>query len=80
VLGLVTLQERHHCLDMKQIHQILHGSEIISKRRGLVWTVTEREKRDSWQDSGNIRPQAAHLVVRKYFFSHQVVSSWNQIP
>jgi hypothetical protein len=78
-IGLMTLDERRHRLDMVQTYKILTGKENVKSDTWfqLVACGAARATRlaaDPW----NNRPQPARLEIRGNFFTNRVVEGWNK--
>ena len=76
-LGLWTLEERRNRADLIEVFKMAHGFSAI----GL--SLTDMFQIDA---SGRTRGHSLKLVkcrcnrdIRKYFFSHRVVSKWNML-
>ncbi len=67
-LGLTTLEERRHQLDMVQVYKIGNGVGGVNSEQWFKMAENVRETRRT--DPTNIRIQAARLEVRRNFFSH----------
>jgi hypothetical protein len=79
-LGLTTLKERRHRLDMIQTYKIVRGHEKV--QRDPWFQKASDSKRPFRQAAGphNLKPKASRLDVRRNFFSQHVVSDWNKFP
>jgi hypothetical protein len=77
-LGLTTLEERRHQLDMVQVYKIVNGVGGVKSEQWFKMSENVRETRRT--DPTNIRIQAARLEVRRNFFSHRVPAAWNNVP
>jgi hypothetical protein len=76
-LGIVTLEERRHQMDMLQTYKILSGKEKVDPSSWFTMASdSERVTRQS-ADPLNIRPATPRLDIRRYFYSQRVVDSWN---
>jgi hypothetical protein len=79
-LGITTLEERRHQIDMIQTYKILKG---VSKVNSDIWFEKAAEGGRATRltaDPLNIGQKAARLDIRKHFFTHRVVEAWNKIP
>ena len=79
-LGMETLEERRHRMDMAQVYKIVTGKDKV---KSDTWFTMAREGQR--QTRGNAHPlslkkQRARLEVRRNFFSHRIVDGWNNIP
>lgn len=79
-LGITTLQERRHQLDMVQTYKILTGKDKV--RRDTWFEMASEGVRATRMtvDPLNIRPKAARLDIRRQFYSQRVVEDWNKVP
>jgi ribonuclease P/MRP protein subunit RPP40 len=77
-LGLTTMEERRHQLDMVQVYKIVNGVGGVNSEQWFKMAENVRETRRT--DPTNIRIQAARLEVRRNFFSHRVPAAWNSVP
>jgi len=79
-LGIVSLEERRHQMDMLQTYKILSGKERVNPSCWFTMASdSERVTRQS-ADPLNIRPGTPRLDIRRYFYSQRVVDSWNIVP
>jgi hypothetical protein len=79
-LGLETLKERRHQIDMVQVYKILKGKDRVDKDCWFqLASDTGRVTRASGDPLG-LKPQMARLAMRENFFSQRVVNAWNKIP
>jgi hypothetical protein len=79
-LGIVTLEERRHQMDMLQTYKILSGKEKVDPSSWFsMASDSERVTRQS-ADPFNIRPGTPRLDIRRYFYSQRVIGSWNSVP
>jgi ribonuclease P/MRP protein subunit RPP40 len=79
-LGIVTLEERRHQMDMQQTYKILSGKEkVVPSCWFTMASDSERVTRQS-ADPLNIRLETPRLDIRRYFYSQRVVYSWNSVP
>jgi hypothetical protein len=79
-LGLVTLEERRHQLDMVQTFKILKGVDMVNRD---TWFKSAGEGgRDTRlaADPYNLRVPAARTELRRGFFSQRVPNAWNRVP
>ena len=79
-LGMETLEERRHRMDMAQVYKIVTGKDKVNS--GTWFTMARDGQRLT---RGNAHPlslkqQRSRLEVRRNFFSQRVVESWNAIP
>jgi hypothetical protein len=79
-LGMATLEERRHQIDMQQTHKILHGVDRVKKETWFTMAGDGQRMTRQATNPWNIRPQPARLDIRKNFFSNRVISGWNAIP
>ena len=79
-LGLETLEERRHRMDMAQVYKIVTGKDKVKSE---TWFTMARE--GLRQTRGNAHPlslrqERSRLDVRRNFFSQRVVDGWNKVP
>ena len=79
-LGLETLEERRHRMDMAQVYKIVTGKDNVKSE---TWFTMARE--GLRQTRGNAHPlslrqERSRLEVRRNFFSQRVVDGWNKVP
>jgi hypothetical protein len=79
-LGLTTLEERRHRLDMAQTFKIVRRKENVERETWFKMAYEGARATRQAADPGNIRPGTARLEVRRNFFSQRVVTDWNRIP
>jgi hypothetical protein len=79
-LGLTTLEERRHRLDMAQTFKIVRRKENVERETWFKMACEGARATRQAADPGNIRPGTARLEVRRNFFSQRVVTDWNRIP
>ena len=79
-LGMVSLEERRHQLDMLQTFKILQGKDKVDA--GTLFKMAADGPRATRiaSDPLNLRQQAPRLESRRNFFSQRVVESWNKVP
>ena len=79
-LGMVTLEERRHQIDMVQTYKILHGKDKV--RREEWFTMASESERPTRlnADPWNLRIPAPRLELRRSFFSQRVPALWNRVP
>jgi hypothetical protein len=78
-LGMTTLEERRHQLDMIQTWKIIHRKDNVNPESWFQKTRGEARTRAA-ADPLNLRIPVARLEVRKHFFSQRVPEEWNKIP
>ena len=95
LLGLETLEERRHRLDMINTYKILNNkmsvdsntwfsrvqdnSSRVTRHSSRVTRHSSRVTRLS-QDASNLTIRQTNTEVRKYFFSNRAVRGWNALP
>jgi ribonuclease P/MRP protein subunit RPP40 len=79
-LGLSTLEERRHQVDMHMVHKILHRYGGLDARTWFESTGVAALSTRSGADPLNMRVKAARLDIRRQFFSQRVISDRNKIP
>jgi hypothetical protein len=79
-LGLLTLEERRHQMDMAQVHKMLAGIDKVCTED--LFTMANSHGRHTRNADAplSLRQGASRLEVRKNFFTQRVVSDWNRIP
>jgi ribonuclease P/MRP protein subunit RPP40 len=77
-LGLTTMEERRHQLDMVLVYKIVNGVGGVNSEQWFKMAENARETGRT--DPTNIRIQAARLEIRRNFFSHRVPAAWNSVP
>ena len=92
-IGLTTLVDRRVRGDMIQTFKILHqiddipietffqmaGADHNHATRGAVVITEEGENTVQQTGLNLVMPKAKH-DVRRYYFSHRVISKWNSLP
>ena len=79
-LGITTLEERRHQIDMVQTYRILHGKDRVEPKTWFTMASEgERVTRLS-ADPLNIRHQNPRLDIRRHFYSQRVIDDWNSVP
>ena len=79
-LGMETLEERRHRMDMAQVYKIVTGKDKVNSD---TWFTMGREGQRMTRGNAHplsLKQQRARLEVRRNFFSQRVVESWNKIP
>jgi ribonuclease P/MRP protein subunit RPP40 len=79
-IGLMTLEERRHRLDMVQTYKILTGKENVKSDTWFQLACGAARATRLAADPWNNRPQPARLDIRGNFFMNRVVEGWNKIP
>jgi hypothetical protein len=79
-LGLTTLEERRHQLDMLQTYKILAGRDKVDKRKWFVMSSESDRQTRATADPLSIRIPANRLEIRRQFYSQRVPDQWNKIP
>jgi ribonuclease P/MRP protein subunit RPP40 len=79
-LGLTTLEERRHQADMVQTFKILRGFDNVKSETWFQKVDTTGRLTRSAADPLNLKTQAAHLEIRRNFFSNRAVDGWNLVP
>jgi hypothetical protein len=79
-LGLKTLEERRHRLDMVQTFKIVKGKENVEQETWFQMASDGVRATRQAADPCHIRQGMARLEVRRIFYSQRVVSDWNRIP
>ena len=79
-LGMETLEERRHRMDMAQVYKIVTGKDKVNSD---TWFTMARDGERLTRGNAHLlslKQQRSRLEVRKNFFSQRVVESWNAIP
>ena len=81
LLGLETLEERRHRLDMINTYKILNSKMSVDPNTWFsrVQDNSSRVTRLS-QDASNLTIRQSNTEVRKNFFSNRAVRGWNALP
>jgi hypothetical protein len=79
-LGLTTLEERRHQMDMLQTFKIVKGHDRVDSTMWFQKVDTSVRTTRSAADPLNLRSQTSRLDPRKHFFSNRVVDGWNLVP
>jgi hypothetical protein len=79
-LGLTTLEERRHQLDMLQTFKILAGKDKVDKSTWFTMSSESDRVTRATADPLSIRIPANRLETRRQFFSQRVPDQWNKIP
>ena len=79
-LGLETLEERRHRMDMAQVYKIVTGKDKVNSE---TWFTMARDGQRLTRGNAHplsLKKQRSRLEVRRNFFSQRAVNSWNNIP
>ena len=79
-LGLLTLEERRHQMDMAQVYKMLTGKDKVNRERLFTMANTHGRHTRTADAPLSLRQGASRLEVRKNFFTQRVVADWNKIP
>jgi hypothetical protein len=79
-LGHLTLEEKRHQLDMRQVHRILSGKDRVESDTWFKMACDGERVTRAAADPLNLRIPAPRLEVRKKFFPQRVPDDWNKIP
>jgi ribonuclease P/MRP protein subunit RPP40 len=79
-LGLVTLTERRHQLDMLQVYKILHGIDNVETNTWFEKVTSNGRATRAADDPLNLRIPAPRLDIRRNFFSQRTPKEWNNVP
>jgi len=74
-----TLEQRRDHADLIQVYKILHRIDNVEKEQWFEIQEGERITRGQ-QGKLKLKSQRARLDLRNNFFSHRVVSKWNNLP
>ena len=79
-LGMVTLEERRHQLDMLQVFKIIKGKDRVAKDTWFQSAGDGARNTRATADPLNLRIPAHKLEIRRTFFSQRVPALWNAVP
>ena len=79
-LGLTTLEERRHQIDMLQVYKVLNGKDKVQSENWFVMAANGERATRAAADPLNLRIPAPRLEVRRHFFTQRVPEPWNKIP
>jgi ribonuclease P/MRP protein subunit RPP40 len=79
-LGLTSLEERRHQIDMTQTFKIIRSFDKVSSSTWFQHVDTSVRTTRSAADPLNLKPQAVRLDLRRNFFSNRAVDGWNLVP
>ena len=80
-VGMLSLEERRVRGDMIATYKIMSGKDKVDP--GLLFDMGGEGERPRTRGEArvhSIRPRRARLDIRRYSFSHRVVSLWNSLP
>ncbi len=78
-IGLTTLEERQHRLDMIQTYRIVPRKEKVESSTWFQMASESIRTTRQAADPLKLRPTSAKLEVRRNFFTQRVVQDWNKI-
>jgi hypothetical protein len=79
-LGMLTLAERRHQLDMLQMYKVLHNKDTVNSDDWFDMAANGERRTRAAADPLNVRIPAPRLEVRKNFFTQRVAEPWNKTP
>jgi len=79
-LGILSLEERRHQLDMLQTFKILKGKDRVNPKSWFVMASEGDRVTRLSIDPLKIRQQNPRLDIRRNFYSQRVVYAWNSVP
>lgn len=79
-LGLLTLEERRHQLDMAQTYKILTRKDNVQSSSWFRMAAEGERATRAATGPLNLKIPTSRLEVRKHFFSQRVPEAWNKIP
>jgi len=79
-LGLTTLEERRHQLDMLQVYKVLNKKDKVNSEHWFEMAAAGERHTRAAADPLNMRIPAARLEVRRNFFTQRVPRLWNGVP
>jgi hypothetical protein len=80
VLGMPTLEERRHQLDMAQVIKILSVHDSVERNQWFTMAASGTVNTRQASGPRNLVKPRSNLEVRTNFFSIRVVEDWNAIP
>ena len=79
-LGLTTLEERRHQLDMIQVYKILNQKDDVNKDTWFKMAADGGRSTRAAEALQNIRIPVNQHEFRRNFFSQRVPGPWNRVP
>jgi hypothetical protein len=79
-LGICTLEERRHQLDMLQTYKILCEKDRVEAKTWFTMASEGVRVTRQSADPLNLRSQAPRLEIRRNFYSQRVIEDWNNVP
>jgi hypothetical protein len=79
-LGLTTLEERRHQIDMLQVYKVLNGKDKVQSEKWFEMAANGKRAKRMAADPLNLPIPAPRLEVRRHFFTQRVPEPWNKIP
>ena len=79
-LGMVTLTERRHQLDMLQVYKILNKKDNVEPDTWFEKVTRSGMATRAADDLLNLRIPAPRLEIRRQFFSQRTPKEWNNVP
>jgi hypothetical protein len=79
-LGLETLEERRHQVDMAMVHKITYGKGQLNHSCRFEKAADGQRATRNSADPLNLRVNHGRLEIKRNFFGVRVIESWNKIP
>lgn len=79
-LGMTTLEERRHVVDMVQVFKIVHKHDNVDGAQWFQHVSREGYQTRAVADPLNLVQNRSRLDLRRNFFSQRVIEHWNRIP
>ena len=79
-LGLTTLEERRHQVDMAMAYKILNKKEDVDPADWFVMAAQAARVTRTAADPLNVTVKHGRLDIRRHFFSVRVTEDWNKVP
>ena len=78
--NLITLENRRLRSDIIEVWKIMHGLEGLSPNDLFIMSSTMHDANPTRGHTFKIFKQHSRLNLRKFFFSHRIVDTWNSLP
>jgi hypothetical protein len=79
-LGMTTLEERRHQLDMAQVFKIITGHDKVEKSQWFTMAADSNVITRQATGRRNLIKPRINLEIQTNFFSARVVDGWNAVP
>ena len=79
-LGLTTLEERRHQMDMAEVYKMVTGKGCVDPAEWFEMAGAAQRATRAAADPLNVRVKHGRLDMRKHFFSVRVCEHWNRVP